>query len=284
MSEGNSTNMAMAILVAIVFVEAGALAMVWNGSVSDQNELDELSSKAEASQYLLDVSAELQQELVLIDQATVDAAIELQGKTLDGEGVNAVLQDVVNTSSNIVSVLTTDANGTILTIQPSEFSSIIGMDIGYQDTMKVALGLGHSGLSQLDWIVQGYYAVYMAYPIFDDEGRINGSITSMFRPDWMVGNITDGYANDDPGVMVLQEDGVILFDADPGQIGKGTFTDSLFDAYPEIRSIAHRMVNESSGIGTYSFTSSGEEVRKEVTWTTVGVLGVQWTVSVIRAI
>jgi branched-chain amino acid transport system substrate-binding protein len=284
MSEGKDINVILAILVALVIVEAGALAMVWGGKASVSDDLDEKILEAEATQYLVKISADMQQELVLIDHATSEAATELQGHDLNDGNADMVLRAVANVSSNIVSVLTTDVNGTILAVQPSSFSNIIGMDIGYQDTMGLALEQGRSAISPLGWVVQGYYAVYMVYPIFDDEGKINGTITSMFRPDWMVGNITEAQANDELSIMTLQEDGVVLYDVDEGQIGRNTFTDPLYENFTEIKAIAHRMVNESSGVGSYSFISSGDEVRKEVIWTTVGLMGVQWTVSVIMAV
>ena len=284
MSEGKDLNVILAILVALVIVEAGALAMVWGAKASVSEDLDEQTLKAEAAQYLVNVSAHLQQELVLIDQATSEAATALQGRNLNDSDTEVVLRAVTNISSNIVSVLTTDVNGAILAVQPSSFSNIIGMDISYQDTMKMALEQGRSAISPLDWVVQGYYAVYMVYPVFDDEGKINGTITPMFRPDWMIGNITGGQGNDGLNIMALQEDGVVLYDVDDGQIGRDTFTDPLYENFTEIKAIAHRMVNESSGVGSYSFISSGDEVRREVIWTTVGLLGVQWTVSVIRAV
>ncbi|MDD1771973.1 MAG: PDC sensor domain-containing protein [Methanomassiliicoccales archaeon] len=284
MGDSKNINVILAILVALVIVEAGALAMVWGGMASVSDDLDEQILEVEATQYLVNVSADIQQELVLIDHATSEAATELQGRDLNDSNAGMVLRAVANVSSNIVSVLTTDVNGTILTVQPSSFSNIIGMDISYQDTMELALEQGRSAISPLDWVVQGYYAVYMVYPVFDDEGKINGTIAPMFRPDWMIGNITEAQANDELSIMTLQEDGVVLYDIDEGQIGRNTFTDPIYENFTEIKAIAHRMVDESSGVGSYSFITSGEEVRKEVIWTTVGLLGVQWTVSVIRLV
>jgi hypothetical protein len=277
-------NIVLALLVALVITETGALVVLMNNSSESSDDLEAEKQRAEMAQYLVEISAGIQNELFLMDHATSGAAVELQGKALNDSFARALLNNVTGVSSNIVNVITTDIDGTIVAAEPSRFSNIEGMDIGYQETMRKAFEKGSSAISPLEFVVEGYYAVYMAYPVFDDQGTIVGTVSTLFRPDWMIQNITEAHAIDGLNVMFMQHDGVLLFDPDEDQIGRNTFTDTLYQNFTEIKAIASRMVNESSGSGSYSFEADGEAVRKTVIWTTVGLLGAQWTVAVNRAV
>jgi hypothetical protein len=284
MTKIRTINVMLTVLVALVIVEAGALAMILNDRSGISDDLQAEKQNGEMTEYLVDISAALQKELLSIDRATADAANDLEGSSLNDNHARAVLNDVAIASSNIINVVTTDVDGTILAAEPSEYSGIEGMDIGYQDTMKIALEQGQSAISPLDTVVEGFGAVYIVYPIFDDQGKIMGSISTLFCPGWTMDNITEAQESSDINAMIMQNDGVVLYDPDTDQIGRNTFTDPLYQNFTEIKAIASRMVNESSGSGSYSFQLSGEEVHKTVLWTTVGLMGARWTVAAIRAV
>jgi hypothetical protein len=277
-------NVVLALLVALVIAETGALAVLLNNSSESSDDLEAQKRNAEMSQYLIEISAGIQSELFLMDQATSDAAVELQGNALNDSFARDLLNNITSISSNIVNVITTDVNGTIIAAEPSQFSNLEGMEISYQETMRKAFEQGLAAISPLELVVEGYYAVYMVYPVFDDQGKIVGTVSTMFRPDRMIENITEAHAIDGLNVMFMQHDGVLLYDPDDDQIGRNTFTDPLYENFTEIKNLASRMVNESSGSGSYSFESDGEDVRKTVMWTTVGLLGAEWTVAVNRAV
>jgi branched-chain amino acid transport system substrate-binding protein len=284
MTKIRTVNVILTVLVAIVIVEAGALVMISNDRSTISDDLQTEEQKAETVQYLVSISSRLQEELLLIDRATSDAANDLQGSALNDGLTRTVLEGVVNASSNIINVATTDIDGTILAAEPSQYSSIEGAYIGDQDTMKVALERGQPAISSLYAVVEGFNAVYIVYPVLDEQGIIVGTITTLFRPDLVVENITEALESSDISIMVIQDDGVVLYDVDADQVGRNTFTDPLYQNFTKIKEIASRMVNEGSGDDSYSFQRSGDEVCKEIIWTTVGLMDARWSVSAIREV
>jgi hypothetical protein len=281
-----SINIVLGVLVALVIVEAGALAVVLNDRTSLSNDLRAQTQSAEMTRYLVDLSAGMQHELSLMDQATSKTAADLQGRPLNDSQARTALNEVVNASSAVIDVLTADRNGTVLAIEPAPYAEMEGMNIGADDPIGKLLEQGQPVISSLFLTSEGDRGVFIAYPVFDGQGRAIGAVSTLFRPDRMMENITAALGEEALGAMVLQMDGTVLYDGDASQVGRNTFTDPLYENFTEIKAVASRMVNESSGDGAYSFHPPGEitEVRKAVQWTTIGLLGERWTVAVNRAL
>ena len=58
----------------------------------------------------------------------------------------------------------------------------------------------------------------------------------------------------------------------------------MFLSSPSLQEIAHHMVSEPSGEGTYQFTAEGtdEIVTKQAYWDTASLHGTEWRVVVIE--
>ncbi len=72
-------------------------------------------------------------------------------------------------------------------------------------------------------------------------------------------------------VWCMQDDGYILYDEDPTQIGKDLFADDMYERFPELQQFGKRMQVEPWGAGYYSFFDRGGEriVYKIAAWDTV---------------
>ena len=72
--------------------------------------------------------------------------------------------------------------------------------------------------------------------------------------------------------MVMQKDGLIVYEPDTGQIGKNAFSDRLFRLCPWTSRSCREHVPGKGGNGTYTFIDAkGMNVTKEAVWTTVGI-------------
>lgn len=275
----------LAVLVVLAIVEAGALAFVLQDRSRGSNELQAQTQKAEAYQYLVGVASDLQDELSRMDRATSAAAAVIYGGPLNSSRARSALNVLTNASSNIINVLTMDRNGTVAAVAPAQYGYMEGMNIGTEEPVEQLLDHGQPVISPLIAVVEGYDAVFIAYPVLDEQGTVVGAVSTLFRPDWTMENITGAQGSGIISAMVMQDDGVVLYDPDVAQVGRNTFTDPLYQNFTEIKVVASRMVNESSGSDSYSFQLPGgtEEVHKTVVWTAVGLLGERWTVAVNRA-
>jgi serine/threonine-protein kinase len=81
----------------------------------------------------------------------------------------------------------------------------------------------------------------------------------------------------------MDQDGVILYDEDPNQVGRFLFSDAMYANFPELQKFAQEVIPEPSGVGYYSFHDpSGEHiVHKIAAWDTFKPAdGIEWNVIV----
>jgi hypothetical protein len=82
----------------------------------------------------------------------------------------------------------------------------------------------------------------------------------------------------------MQSDGFIIYDVDPNDVGTNLFS-SYYADFPSLQALGWRMVNESTGYGTYSYYDSQQShqvVNKECYWTTVGAHSVTWRLIIVH--
>lgn len=117
-------------------------------------------------------------------------------------------------------------------------------------------------------------------------GKFIGATTLLFKPEpFFVHNTPEKPDGTPWHLMVMQKDGLIIYEPDTGQIGKNAFSDPLFRPFPELIALAGNMSRERVGNGTYTFIDAkGMNVTKEALWTTVGIRGTEWRLILIRII
>ena len=87
--------------------------------------------------------------------------------------------------------------------------------------------------------VEGIPAVDIASPVFSPDGRFIGATTLLFKPEPFFAQNTPKKSDGTPWhLMVMQKDGLIVYDPDTGQIGKNAFSDPLFRPFPELIALA----------------------------------------------
>jgi hypothetical protein len=234
---------------------------------------------------LLDeVTNETVQVLTGIDQATSNAAIALGRTGISGPETDTVLEKALASNPAVLTVITIDTNGTIVSAEPEDVQMLIGQDIGDQAVVARALETRRPLMSELSPLVQGGDAVLIEYPVFGPDGRFTGVVSTAFSPYELVAPIADNAAAGTPyAFMVAQPGGRVLYDPDPLEVGKETFNETLYAEFPGILEFARQYGMNRSGYATYSFYSTGfgKVVNKEAFWTTVSLHGTEWRIMVI---
>ncbi len=279
MAVGRAFQVALVLLTAAVIVLAGVLVWTYNSKSEVESDLREEVQRASMSAALVNITAELQWKMSLIEKATSHATSELFGGSLNDSRAYDVLSNLVSSSPYLINVVTIGRNGSILAAYPDAFAALEGMVLFTDDPVRVVLEQGRPVMSSQFMTLQGYEAVAIGYPIFDAQGTVSGAISSLLRPDQLMENITASLG-EGINAMVMQADGEVLYDPDTSQVGRNTFTDPIYQDFPQILTVAHRMVNESSGNDQYSFQQNGDIVKKKVAWTIVSILGERWTIAV----
>jgi len=84
-------------------------------------------------------------------------------------------------------------------------------------------------------------------------------------------------------MMIMQRDGFILYDSDPDQIGRNTFSDPLYQSFPQLLSLCKKVTDNRYGTGSYSFwdETRSRVVNKTAFWNTVELHGTEWRLLLI---
>jgi hypothetical protein len=230
------------------------------------------------------VTDETVQALIGIDQVTSNAAIALGKTGISGPDADAVLGEAVASNPAVLTAITIDTDGTVLSAEPADAKVLLGQDIGDQAVVRQVLETRQPLMSELFPLVQGGTAVVIEYPVFGSDGRFTGVVSTAFSPYDLVAPIADNATAGTPySFMVAQPDGRVLYDPDPQEVGKETFNETLYAEFPGVLEFTRQYVINSSGYATYSFydTGFGKEVNKEAFWTTLGLHGTEWRIIVI---
>jgi len=219
-----------------------------------------------------------------LDKAALETATSLEKTGISGEDAESVLK--VGTSSHplILTMITFDANGTVLAAEPESVKGLVGQDLSGQEVVQRALAEKLPVMSGMFPLAEGGSGVVVEHPVMSADGKFLGVISTMFSPYDLIRPVAEDAANGTPyTLMVIETGGHILYDPDPFEVGKETFGDALYAQFPEIDRVARHAAANRSGYDTYSFygTGSGAVVRKETFWSTVGLHGTEWRVMVI---
>ncbi len=205
-----------------------------------------------------------------IDRALLDASLTLTDAGVEGPEAQEVLDDLAGLGPWVVDCITVDLNGTIVEVMPEEYQYVAGTSIIDQEHIERLLSTRRPvGLAYIE-SVEGFYAMDFASPIFDGEGRLTGAVTVLVNSTELFGTVLAPYQPEGSAkIWAMMPDGTIISDPDSEQIGRNTFTDPLFQPFPDLLAVAGRVEMERSGTGRYEISGT----TRDVFWTTADYQG-----------
>lgn len=205
-----------------------------------------------------------------IDRALLDASLTLTDAGVEGPEAQEVLDDLAGLGPWVVDCITVDLNGTIVEVMPEEYQYVAGTSIIDQEHIERLLSTRRPvGLAYIE-SVEGFYAMDFASPIFDEEGRLTGAVTVLVNSTELFGTVLAPYQPEGSAkIWAMMPDGTIISDPDSEQIGRNTFTDPLFQPFPDLLAVARRVEMERSGTGRYEISGT----TRDVFWTTADYQG-----------
>lgn len=224
---------------------------------------------------------ELQARLTRIDESSAEL-IETADVTLGEERyVRDLLDAIVRENPSLVSASFVNAEGVLRFIQPADYRNFEDTDISGQEIVAAMRDDPKPVLSPAFTAAEGFMAVDIARPLFDDQGRYAGFISALIRPRLLVEPILrDRAVPEDYELWIMQTDGVILYDQNEEEIGRNLFTDPLYADHESLQKLGGEISAAPSGEGSYIFASpeTGRDVIKNAVWQTVRLHGREWRV------
>lgn len=236
---------------------------------------------------LLDVADKLQSVLDSIDESMHDAAGKLATTGIDSDAARQVLTDLLAKHPYAVDACTVNPWGRIVVAEPSKYRDIEGKNIRLQEQVRRLYQTHEPVMSLVIDTVEGFPAIDIEYPIFNDDEMLIGSVSLLVRQGEFLENIIRPRIKGEPvDIWVTQTDGTVLFGSDPGRVGTNVLTDDLYRAQGPLLGVAQRVANETGGATTYELGSpTGEErTKKSLYWTSVDLYGTSWRVAMVQVL
>ncbi len=232
---------------------------------------------------LLYLQGKAQAELLKADQSLAESAQKIGTSGLNSSQTRDCLQKLAALYPYIVDCCTVDSRGVMTAVEPSAYSRYEGSDISRQEQVKLLRQTGQPVLSDGFKAVEGFVAVDIEQVLSNSQDKMTGSVSMLIKPEAFFDYIIPALSRAKSEVMVIQKDGYILYDTDKAQIGRNTFTDSIYQNYPGVLSLCRKVVAAPAGNGSYDFLNeNGQTVTKEAFWTTIGLHGTEWRLVISR--
>jgi len=233
------------------------------------------------------VQQEVQSALNRLGQDMAGAAKKLSDVSLTDPSVRSVLGDLTAKHPYAVDSCTIDPTGKILVMEPSSYSEYEGSDVSQQDAVIRLYQTQQPVLSQTFRAVEGFDAVDIEHPIFSSKNTVTGSVSILFKPEALLGNIISPAVQNTPYyIWAMQTNGRVLYDIDANQVGKNLFLDPMYQPYTQLISLSREIAAKKSGKGYYEFLDyqSQQVVRKNALWDTVELHGTEWRLVLIQVV
>jgi hypothetical protein len=255
-------------------------------TVSNQKSATE--TKLQMNRILADVQTQVNLQLETLGSQVAAACRQLSTINLSGSEARLVLLALAQNNSLVVNACTCNATDVILAVEPSQYSHIEGEDISGQEQNLMMHETLQPVMSNMIYLVEGFYGVVLVAPIFDSAGTFVGSLSVVIQPyDLLASAIDSGVAGTEFAMWAMQVNGTLLYDPDPMQQGKNLFTDPLYTEYPTVQAFTHQVGDAESGYGTYTYhqdTTEGQLVNKEAYWTSASLYGTQWRIVILNVL
>lgn len=221
----------------------------------------------------------VQAKLDLLDSDISRAAVRLSSVPLSGTESRQVLNELYSGHPDLIDLVATDAAGTMVTFVPDSYKKYEGRFVGDNEKMKNFNRDKKPVLSPMFRTVEGVDAMVIMWPVFSETGEFKGSLSALFRPDQLYSADFEKVAgNGGVEFIILQSDGLVLYNSGGTETGNNLFTDPLYQPSAELIALGKTMVAQESGSGSYAFTSheTGKQTKKQAAWVSAGLHGVNW--------
>lgn len=214
-----------------------------------------------------------------IDTDIKAAAKALSATDLKGDAARKILNDLRKFRPYVVNCSIVDADGVKITVEPAEYKQYEGANRSDLPYLVSILKNKKPAMSDVYHSAEGMHALTIGYPIVSDKGVLMGAVRMLVRHEVFLKPLVE----DKPcKIWVMQKNGLIVYDADPGEIGKNMFSDPMFSPFEDLISFSKTVASSKTGAGSYSFYTDAAKdkrlVQKIAAWDTTGIYGEEWRV------
>ncbi len=276
----------LAILVVVLLIATSVSVVLLTSDAQLSKDSTASSTKLQMNTILDKGRTAVEEEIGMVRNLTYDLALQLRATGLNGTMARDEINHTLALNPFAIDILTFDTNGIVQAVEPAQYSYLEGVDLsGGNKTAELLLykvpTMSNTFQSRGIERGSGY-----ACPVFDNEGKFIGAVSTLYNVSALMNaTLPQLVAGTGFTYWCMQSDGVEIYDADASQIGMNIIYGPDYQAFPQVQAIGWRMVNESTGFGTYSYfisLSSQTTVDKECYWTSLGAEGIAWRLAIVH--
>ena len=151
------------------------------------------------------------------------------------------------------------APGKIIAVAPSKYQQAIGSDTSNLEHNILAIKKQIPVASRVYLAPEGFEAITLVVPVKNGK-RVTGMISARLIASNFFGELLSSDLNiRQRDIWVVQDDGLILYDNNPNEIGQNLFREERFQQIAELRQLAKQIILQDAGVGYYKNHSTDQE-------------------------
>lgn len=225
---------------------------------------------------------DLQKRLNQIDASLKKLIANSNVNVKNGNEIRNLLDSILDENPDVIETSFVDLKGFLRQIEPSDYKNFENTDISTQEHVIALRKNGVPVFSGGFTAVEGFLAVDIAYPVYDNRKNLAGSISSLIRPELLVQPLLKkNTIPDDYELWIMQPDGKLIYDQDRDEIGRNLFSDPMYAEYESLLALGKKIASAPSGEGSYLFLAPGSKAKviKKVVWQSIRLHGTEWRVA-----
>lgn len=246
-------------------------------------------ARAEASEsqpYPRSLGQGVQQTLDNLNAILIQAAQEVGSLGIRNPRVNDLLRLVLVGQSFTISCSVISTGGFMVAVEPAEFSRLEDYNLRAGKDRPKAQAASEPTLTRRFPTAEGGSALAMTQPIRDVQGNFLGWLSLLLDPAQMMRSVlAQAPPSGGRQVWLVQDDGVLLYHGQAGDIGRNLLKDPTYADQPGKTALGRRLQAEAEGELTVNqqaglLDQSGARVH----WVSVGLHGVYWRLVVLEPV
>jgi hypothetical protein len=224
---------------------------------------------------------ELKQSLHKIDASLSKTIKKVDPDLTSEKEIRELLVAILEDNHDIVESNFITLEGILRYIEPADYKNFENVDISMQDHVIALRQHPQAEFSSGFMAVEGFLSVDLAYPVFDKDEKLFGSVSVLIRPELLIEPLLKkSEIPEDYELWIMQTDGMIIYDSDPAEIGKMLFSDPVYAKYESLLDLGKKIATKPEGEGSYVYLApdSDEKAVKEAIWKTIKIHDREWRV------
>ena len=224
---------------------------------------------------------ELQRRLDRIDASLVKTIKEVNPDYTSESEIRELLVVILKDNQDVIESNFITLDGILRYIEPADYKNFQNADISMQDHVIALRQDKVPEFSSAFMAVEGFLSVDLAYPVYDSDKKLFGSVSVLIRPELLINPLLkESKVPEDYELWIMQTDGKIVFDQDADEIGKMLFDDPAYAKFESLLDLGKKIAAKPEGEGSYVYFApdSKEEVVKDVIWKTIKLHEREWRV------